>query len=125
MRTYNKVLIIGNLTKDPEIKELDSGVKVANFTVATNHNKKGKDGEKLQLTDYHNVVAWRRMAEVCAQYLKKGAPVMIEGKLNNTIYENKEGKKVKNVEIQAEEVNFINYNKKANIDEINLVEVEA
>lgn len=125
MRSLNKVLLIGNLTKDPEMIDLDSGIKMAKFSLATNHGWKAKDGEKKQMTDFHNVIVWRKLAELAQQYLKKGAAVLVEGKLHNNKFQDKEGKNKTVTEVHADEINFITYKKNADIDEINLVSVEA
>ena len=123
MRSFNKVLIIGNLTKDPLVKDLEGGSKMATFTVATNRNFSTRDGEKVQQTDFHKIVAWRKLAEICSNCLKKGSAVMVEGKLTTNKFENKEGKKIQVTEIHADEVNFITVKKEQENEEINLVEV--
>ncbi|MGL5830772.1 MAG: single-stranded DNA-binding protein [Candidatus Altimarinota bacterium] len=125
MRSMAKVLIVGNLTKDPEIMELESGIKMAKFTVATNRNWTNKEGEKFEQTDFHKVIAWRKLAEICGSYLRKGSAVLVEGKLSNNSFTSKEGKNVKVTEIQADEVNFIANKKNETMNEINLVEVPA
>lgn len=125
MRSLNKVLLIGNLTKDPEVLDFESGVKMAKFTLATNRNWSGKDGEKKEQTDFHNIIAWRKLAEVALSYLKKGSAVLVEGKLQNKKYKDKEGNQKSVTEVHADEINFITYKKKQDIDEINLVTVEA
>lgn len=125
MRSLNKVLLIGNLTKDPEMIDLDSGIKMVKFSLATNHGWTAKDGEKKSVTDFHSVVAWRRLAELSQQYLKKGSAVLIEGKLHNNKFQDKEGKNKTVTEVHADEINFITYKKNAEIDEINLVSVET
>lgn len=125
MRSMAKVLIVGNLTKDPEIIELESGVKMAKFTVATNRNWTNKEGEKFEETDFHKVIAWRKLAEICGSYLRKGSAVLVEGKLSNNSFTSKEGKNVKVTEIQADEVNFITNKKNETMNEISLVEVPA
>lgn len=123
MRSFNKVLLIGNLTRDPIVKDVGEGVKVATFTLATN---KGVSGEKKEKqADFHKVVAWRGLAEVCGNYLKKGSAVLVEGKIANNKYENKEGKKVQSTEIHADEVNFITFKKDEAKDEVNLEVVEV
>jgi single-strand DNA-binding protein len=124
MRSFNKVLLIGNLTKDPEMLDFDTGTKMAKFTIATNRNWSSKVGEKKDQTDFHNIVVWRKLAEVCHTYLKKGSAVLVEGKLFVNRFKDKEGKIKSKTEVQAEEVNFITYNKNKEIDEINLVSVE-
>jgi single-strand DNA-binding protein len=125
MRSMAKVLIVGNLTKDPEILELESGIKMAKFTVATNRNWTNKEGEKFEETDFHKVIAWRKLAEICASYLRKGSAVLVEGKLSNNSFTSKEGKNIKVTEIQADEVNFITNKKNETMNEISLVEVPA
>lgn len=125
MRSLNKVLLIGNLTKDPEMIDLDSGIKMAKFSLATNHGWTAKDGEKKTATDFHSVVVWRKLAELAQQYLKKGSAVLVEGKLHNNKFQDKEGKNKTVTEVHADEINFITYKKNAEIDEINLVSVEA
>lgn len=125
MRSFNKVLLIGNLTKDPEIRDLESGVKVAKFTIATNRNWSGKDGEKKEQTDFHKVVVWRKLAEICHSFLKKGSAVLVEGRLSQSKYKGKDGTTKAVTEVQAEEVNFITYLKNKDMDQINLVSVEA
>ncbi|MCC6643748.1 single-stranded DNA-binding protein [Candidatus Peregrinibacteria bacterium] len=125
MRSLNKVLLIGNLTKDPESIDLDSGIKMAKFTIATNKSWSNKNGEKKEQTDFHTVVAWRKLAEICNEYLKKGSAVMIEGKLHNNKFKDKEGREKNVTEVHADEVNFISYRKNQEVDEINLVSVET
>ena len=103
----NKVIIIGNLTRDPELKSLPSGIQVANIGVATNRVWKDKDGNKQENTEFHNVVIFGRQAETTSQYLKKGSSVLIEGRLQTRSWEDKEtGKKLYRTEIIAEAVQF-------------------
>ncbi|MBU4480399.1 single-stranded DNA-binding protein [Patescibacteria group bacterium] len=99
----NKVIIIGNLTRDPELKSLPSGVQVTNISVATNRVWKDKEGGKQESTEFHNVVAFGRTAEIINQYLKKGSSVLIEGRLQTKNWEDKEtGKKIYRTEIVTE-----------------------
>ena len=99
----NKVIIIGNLTRDPELKALPSGVQVTNIGVATNRTWKDKEGNKQEAVEFHNVVAFGRTAEIINQYLKKGSSVLIEGRLQTRNWEDKEtGKKMYRTEIVAE-----------------------
>ncbi|AKM84039.1 TPA: single-stranded DNA-binding protein [Candidatus Campbellbacteria bacterium] len=103
----NKVIIIGNLTRDPELKSLPSGIQVANIGVATNRVWKDKDGNKQENTEFHNVVIFGRQAETTSQYLKKGSSVLIEGRLQTRSWEDKEtGKKLYRTEVIAEAVQF-------------------
>ena len=89
----NKVQLIGNLGNNPEIIILESGKKLAKFSIATNENYKNSKGEKVTDTQWHNVVAWNKTAEIIEKYLEKGSEVAIEGKLTTRSYETKEGEK--------------------------------
>jgi len=88
----NKVMLIGHLGKDPEMSYTPSGVAVCKFTLATNESYKGDDGNWIEKTEWHNIVAWRKLAEICSQYLKKGSKIYAEGKIQTDTYE-KDGKK--------------------------------
>jgi single-strand DNA-binding protein len=88
-RSLNKVTLIGNLGKDPEVSYLSSGVPVAKFSVATSERWKDADGNLQEKTEWHNIVAWRKLAEICGQYLKKGGKVYIEGKLQTRSWDDK------------------------------------
>ena len=87
----NKVILIGNLGKDPEVRVLESGTKVAKFTMATNENYRDKNNEWQTVTEWHNVILWRYLAESAERQLKKGSLVFIEGKLTSRKYQDKEG----------------------------------
>ncbi|MGA2824352.1 MAG: single-stranded DNA-binding protein [Bacteroidales bacterium] len=89
----NKVILIGNLGKDPDIMRLESGVKKASFSLATTEVYKNKEGAKTEHTEWHNIVLWRGLAEVAENYLKKGNTVYIEGRIRRREYEDKEGQK--------------------------------
>lgn len=103
----NKVLLYGNLTRDPELKALPSGSQVANFGMATNRTYKDKSGAKQEATEFHNVVAFGRTAEVIAQYVKKGRPLFIEGRLQTRAWDDKEtGKKNYRTEIIVDNFQF-------------------
>lgn len=101
----NKVQLYGNLTRDPELRALPSGQNVANFSIATNRVYKDKDGQKKEQTEYHNVVAFGRTADVIGQYMKKGKPIYIEGRIQTRSWE-AEGKKNYRTEIVAENFQF-------------------
>ena len=100
----NKVQLIGNLGNDPEIVNLDGGTKLAKFSIATNETYKNAKGEKVTDTQWHNVVAWGKTAEIVENYLTKGNEVAIEGKLTHRSYENKEGEKRYITEIRCNEL---------------------
>ena len=91
MAGVNKVMLIGNLGKDPQVNYLDNGVAVANFSLATTENYKNKEGDRVSQTEWHNIVLWRGLAEVAEKYLKKGSSVYIEGKIKTRKWEDKEG----------------------------------
>jgi single-strand DNA-binding protein len=105
----NKVQLIGNLGADPEVKELEKGSKVANFSIATNESYKNDKGEKVQNTQWHNVVAWGKVAEIIEKYVKKGSEVAVEGKLQTRSYEDKEGIKRYVTEVVISEVLMIGH----------------
>jgi len=88
-RSLNKVMLIGNLGKDPELRYTTAGVAVATFTIATNESWKDQDGNLQEKTEWHNVVAWRKLAEICGEWLKKGKKVYIEGRLQTRNYDDK------------------------------------
>jgi single-strand DNA-binding protein len=100
----NKVQLIGNLGKAPEVKTLESGKKLAKFSVATSETYRNAKGEKVQETQWHNLVAWGKVAEVVEKYLDKGKEVAIEGKLLNRSYTDKDGTKKYVSEIQVNEL---------------------
>ena len=101
----NKVMIFGNLTRDPEMRALPSGMNVVNFSVATNRVFKDRDGKKQEQTDFHNIVVFGRQADTVNQYLKKGSSVFVEGRLQTRSWE-KDGKKNYRTEVIADRVQF-------------------
>lgn len=112
MLYLNKVMLIGNLTRDPELKALPSGSKVVNFSIATNHSYKDQAGNKVENVEYHNLIAFGRTAEVIAQYFKKGSQILTEGRLQTKNWEDKEtGKKVYKTEVLVENFGFGNSNR--------------
>jgi single-strand DNA-binding protein len=102
----NKALIIGNLTRDPELRSLPSGIAVATFSVATNRVYKDKEGNKKEQADFHNVVVFGRQAETAAQYLKKGSSVLVEGRMQTRSWDAQDGQKKYRTEIVADRVQF-------------------
>ncbi len=101
----NKAIVYGNLTRDPEIKSLPSGIQVCSFSLATNRVYKDRDGKKQESVDYHNVVLFGKQAELAGQYLKKGGGVMIEGRLQTRSWD-KDGQKQYRTEIVADRMQF-------------------
>ncbi len=101
----NKVFIIGNLTRDPELKSLPSGMQVATFSLATNRVYRDRDGNKQEATEYHNIVAFGKTGELCAQFLRRGGSALVEGRLQTRSWE-QEGQKRYRTEIVADRVQF-------------------
>jgi single-strand DNA-binding protein len=104
MKSVNKVIIVGNVTRDPELKSLPSGQSVCTFGLATNRVWKNAEGTKQSLPEYHNLVSWGGLAEFCNQYITKGKPLYIEGYLKTRNWESPEGTKVFRTEIVVENV---------------------
>lgn len=105
---YNKVFLIGNLTRDPELRYTTSGIPVARFAVAVNRFRRKDAGEENnQDVDFINIVAWRRLAEICGEYLKKGRPVAIEGRLQIRSFKGKTGEMVTMTEVVADNMQML------------------
>jgi single-strand DNA-binding protein len=118
-------MLIGHLAADPDVRTTESGISVATFPVATNRDWRTDDGKKKEAVDYHKIVAWRKLADVCAQYLVKGTPVYVDGRLQNSSYEDKDGKKKFSTEIVLDKLNVLVYkNKKGNV-EVNVKDVSV
>ena len=107
MAGVNKVILVGNLGQDPEVRYLDNGVAVANFSLATTENYKNKQGERVSQTEWHNIVLWRGLAEVAEKFLKKGSSIYVEGKIRNRKWEDKEGNTRYNTEILADNMTML------------------
>ena len=110
MAKFNRVILIGNLTRDPEMKQIPGGQVVTTFGIATNFTWKDQSGEQQSKVEFHNVVAWRRLAEICGQYLKKGSKIFVEGRLQTRDWEGEDGTKRYRTEIVAD--NMIMLDKK-------------
>ena len=100
----NKVQLIGNMGNDPEIILLEGGKKLAKFSMATNDTYKNSEGEKVTETQWHNIIAWNKTADIIEKYVQKGKEIMIEGKLTTRSYENKEGEKKYITEVVCNEL---------------------
>lgn len=105
-RGVNKVILIGNLGKDPEIQNFDKGVKKAAFSLATSETYRNREGQEIEQTEWHNIVLWRGLAEVAEKYLRKGSQVYIEGRIRSRSYE-KDGQKRYITEIEGETLNML------------------
>ena len=107
MASLNKALLIGNLTRDPELRYIPSGSAVASFTLAMNRVYKLQTGEKKEEVSFVRVVVWGRMAEVCGEYLKKGSPVFVEGRLQSRSWDGPDGQKRSTLEVIAVNIQFL------------------
>jgi len=106
-RGVNKVILIGNLGADPELRYTPSGTAVCNFRIATNESYKDREGNQVEKTEWHNVVAWERLAEICGEYLKKGRPVYVEGSLQTRQWEDQDGNTRYTTEVKAREMQML------------------
>ncbi|MDQ6746664.1 MAG: single-stranded DNA-binding protein [Candidatus Dormibacteraeota bacterium] len=106
-RTVNKVILIGRLGKDPEMKYTSAGQAVTTFTLATNRYSKGADGTSQELTDWHTLVAWDKLAETCAQFLTKGRLIYIEGRLQTRSWDGPDGQKHSKTEVVLGEMQML------------------
>ncbi len=104
MAGLNKVILIGNLGRDPELRYTANGQPVANFTLATTESWTNKSGEREQRTEWHRIVTWGRLAEICGEHLNKGKQVYVEGRLQTREWEDREGNKRKTTEVTANQV---------------------
>ena len=106
--TVNKVILIGNLGKDPEIRRLENGAVVATFSIATSESFTDKNsGEKKEITDWHDIVLWRGLAEIAEKYIRKGTKIYVEGKLKKRSWQDKEGNTKYNTEVIGEELTIV------------------
>lgn len=107
MASLNKVFLIGNLTMDPELRFIPSGAAVANIRMAVNHRYKGANGDWVEEPSFFTVVAWGRQAETANEYLRKGSPILVDGRLRSRSWETPEGQKRSVVEIVADRIQFL------------------
>lgn len=105
--SVNKVILVGNLGKDPELRYTPSGAAVANFSIATSENFKDREGNRQTKTEWHNIVVWRQLAEICGKYLHKGRQVYIEGKLQTRKWQDRDGNDRYTTEIVADQMQML------------------
>lgn len=105
--SVNKVILVGNLGKDPELRYTASGTAVANFSLATTERYKDREGQTQEKTEWHNIVVWRQLAEICGKYLQKGKQVYIEGRIQTRAYDDKDGNKRYITEIVADQMRML------------------
>lgn len=108
--SVNKVILVGNVGKDPEVRHLEGGVTVARFTLATNETYTDKSGKKVTQTEWHNIVVWRGLAEIAEKYVKSGKLLFVEGRIRNSSYEDKDGNKRYTTEILCDNFRFLGPN---------------
>ncbi|MBN2031655.1 MAG: single-stranded DNA-binding protein [Deltaproteobacteria bacterium] len=107
MASVNKVILVGNLGAEPEVRYTTSGKAVASFNLATKEQWTGKDGEKSDRTEWHRIVAWARLGEICGEYLHKGSQVYVEGRLQTRTWEDRDGNKRSTTEIVAQSMQML------------------
>lgn len=105
--SYNKVLLIGNVGKDPDVRHLESGAVVAQFTLATSERYKDKSGAIQELTEWHNIVCWRQLAEIAEKYISKGTQIFVEGKIRTRNWTDQSGAKRYTTEIYADNIRLL------------------
>ncbi|MCB5188741.1 single-stranded DNA-binding protein [Methylobacillus caricis] len=107
MASVNKVILVGNLGRDPEVRYMPNGEAVCNFSIATTDNWKDKNGQRQERTEWHNIVMYRKLAEIAGEYLKKGRPVYVEGRLQTRKWQTKEGQDRYTTEIIADQMQML------------------
>lgn len=105
--SINKAILVGNVGNDPEVRHLEAGTPVANFSLATSESYKNREGEKITQTEWHNIVVWRGLAEVVEKYVKKGQQLYIEGRIRTRSWEDKDGNKRYTTEIVADSLQML------------------
>ncbi len=108
MYTLNRIFMIGNLTRDPELKFTQAGTAVTNFSIAVNRSWKKQNGERQEETTFIRIITWRKLAEICDEYLKKGSTILVEGRLSNRSWTTQDGQKRSTIEVIANNIQFIN-----------------
>jgi single-strand DNA-binding protein len=107
MKGVNKVILIGNVGKDPEFNKLEGDVSIAKFTLATTERYRDRNGESKEQTEWHNIIAWRQLADICQKYIHKGSPIYVEGKIRTTSWTDKDNNKRYRTEIVAENITLL------------------
>jgi single-strand DNA-binding protein len=108
MTGFNRVVLAGHLTRDPQLRQIPSGDSVADLGLATSERYKNRSGEQVEKTCFVDIVAWGRQAETCGQYLTKGSPVLVEGRLQLDRWENKDGQPRSKIRVKADRIQFLN-----------------
>jgi single-strand DNA-binding protein len=116
-RSVNKVILVGNLGDDPELRYTNSGAAVCNMSLATNESYTDQDGNEVQQTEWHDVVAWERLGEICEEYLSKGSQVYFEGKLQTNEWEDRDGNTRYSTEVKVRDMMFLDSNRQGGGDQ--------
>lgn len=125
MHSLNRVTLIGHLAADPEVRQTTTGKTVANFPIATNRDWYDSEGKKQQATDFHRIIAWQKLGEICGNYLKKGSAICVEGRISNRNYEDKEGKTRYITEIVSDDINIFTWKKSRDgAEEVNMEQIK-
>ena len=122
MASFNRVFLMGNLTRDPELRYTPQGTAVANLGMAVNRRFKDRSGEQKEEVCFLTVVAWDKQAEVCNQYLQKGSPVFVEGRLQSRTWQDNEGKNKRVIEVRADRIQFLSRAERQESKEVDLGE---
>ena len=117
MASFNKVILMGNLTRDPEFRQTPSGAKVAELRLAVSETWRDKSGQSKEVTCFVDVVVWEKLAELCQQYLAKGRPVLVEGRLQMDEWKNQQGEKRTKLRVRADTVKFLGTSQKRDVQE--------
>jgi single-strand DNA-binding protein len=123
MKSVNKIILVGTLAADPEVRQTAKGTTVATFPVATNRDFTS-NGEKKKVTDFHRVVAWAKLGEICGKYLEKGKAIYVEGMVLNRAYE-KDGERKYITEIRADEVNMLSFKRNKDTEHLTVAKLDS
>jgi single-strand DNA-binding protein len=123
--SINKVILVGNVGKDPEVKHLDSETAVANFSLATSENYTNKNGEKVENTEWHNIVCWRRLATLAENYIRKGSQLYIEGRIRTRTFDGQDGTKKYITEIYADTIQLLGRKSEQGQVDVNKIQQQA
>jgi len=125
MKSFNRVMLIGHLASDPELRETSNGNRVVNFPVAINRFVKNSEGQKSEAVDFHRIVAWGGLAQICSDYLSKGQAVCVDGRLVNKSFDDKDGNKHYRTEIVAEDLSILTWKKSEKGGEVEIKAMAA
>ncbi|MBT7736532.1 single-stranded DNA-binding protein [Candidatus Peregrinibacteria bacterium] len=125
MKSFNRVMLIGHLAADPELRETKKGNRVANFPIAINRFVKDSAGQKTEAVDFHRVITWGGLAQISSDYLSKGQAVCVDGRLRNNSFEDKEGNKHYRTEVVADDLSILTWKKSNTGNEVEIQAIDA